>query len=72
MTTETRMDIIRSLSATLLALWDVKHCIDPVYVMVDFICKGYMYLELLGTRVERDFQNEKFFPIVRFEAGTFR
>ena len=41
-----------------------------VYVMVDFICKGY--LELLGTRVERELQNETFLPTVGFEPGTLR
>ena len=37
--------------------------------MVDFICKGY--LELPGTRVERELQNEKFLPNVGFEPGIF-
>ena len=32
-----------------------------MFVMVDFICEGY--LELSGTRVERELQNEKFLPI---------
>ena len=30
----------------------LKQGIGSVYVMVDFICKGY--LELIGTRVERE------------------
>ena len=38
--------------------------------MVDFIYKGD--LELLGTRVERALQNEKFLPTVRFEPRAFR
>ena len=37
--------------------------------MLDFICKGY--LELSGTRVERELHNEKFLPEVEFETGTF-
>ena len=41
-----------------------------MYVMVDFICIDY--LELLGTRVERKLQNEKFLPTVGFEPETFR
>ena len=43
--------------------------INPVYVIVDFICKGY--LELIGTRVERELQNEKWLPTVGFEPGIF-
>ena len=42
---------------------------SSVYV-VDFIFQGY--LELSGTRVKRELQNEKFLPIVGFEPGTFR
>ena len=38
--------------------------------MVDFIYKDY--LELWGSRVERELQNEKFLPTVGFEHGTFR
>ena len=38
--------------------------------MVDFICKGY--LELSGTRVERELQNENFLPTMGFEPVTFR
>ena len=41
-----------------------------MYVTVDFICKGY--LELSGTQVDRELQNEKFLPTVGFEPGTFR
>ena len=41
-----------------------------MYVIDDFICKGY--LELPGTRVERELQNEKFLPTVGFKPGTFR
>ena len=41
-----------------------------MYVMLDFICKGY--LQLSGTRVERELQNEKFLPNVGFEPGAFR
>ena len=41
-----------------------------VYVTVDYICKGY--LELIGTRVERELQNENFMPTVGFQPGTFR
>ena len=37
--------------------------------MVDFICKNY--LELSGTRVKRELQNEKFLPTLGFEPGTF-
>ena len=48
----------------------LKQGIGSVYVMVDFICKGY--LELSRTRVERELQNEKFFPTVGFEPGAFR
>ena len=48
----------------------LKQGIGLVYVLVDFICKGY--LELIGTRVERELQNEKFLPTVEFEPGTFR
>ena len=40
-----------------------------MYVIVDFICNGY--LELSGTRVELELQNKKFLPIVGFEPGTF-
>ena len=40
--------------------------IGAVYVMVDFIHKGY--LKLRGTQVERELQNEK----VGFETGIFR
>ena len=46
-----------------------KQGIGSVYVMVDFICKGY--LELIGTRVERELQNEKFLLTVGFEPGPF-
>ena len=38
--------------------------------MVDFIYKGY--IELSGSRVEREIQNEKFLPTVGFESGAFR
>ena len=38
--------------------------------MVDFICKGY--LELSGSRVEWELQNEKFLLTVEFEPGAFR
>ena len=38
----------------------LKQGIGSVYVMVDFICKGD--LELSGTRVEREIQNEQFLP----------
>ena len=48
----------------------LKHGISSVYVMVDFICKGY--LEMWGTQVERKLQNEKILPNVGFEPGTFR
>ena len=44
--------------------------IGSVYFMVDFICKGF--LELIGTKVERELQNQKFLPTVGFEPGTFR
>ena len=37
--------------------------------MVDFICKSY--LELSGTRVKRELQNEQFLTTVGFEPGTF-
>ena len=47
----------------------LKHGIGSMYVMFDFICKGY--LELSGTRVERELQNEKYLPTVRFEPWTF-
>ena len=43
--------------------------ISLVYVMVNFICKGL--LELWGTRVEREIQNEKFMPTGRFEPSIF-
>ena len=43
--------------------------IGSVYVMVDFICKGYT--ELSGRRLERELQNEKFLPTVGFEPGAF-
>ena len=48
----------------------LKQGIGSVYVMVDFICKGY--LELSGTRAKRELQCNKFFPTVGFEPGTFR
>ena len=48
----------------------LKQGIASLYVMVDFICKGY--LELSGTRVERELQNEKVLPTVGFEPGTLR
>ena len=38
--------------------------------MVEFIHMGY--LELCGSRVERELQNVKFLPIVGFEPGTSR
>ena len=38
--------------------------------MVDLICKGN--LEMSGTRVKRELQNEKFVPTVGFELGAFR
>ena len=41
-----------------------------MYVMVDFICKGY--LRLSGSRVERELQNAKLLPTVGFELGAFR
>ena len=47
----------------------LKQGIDSVYVMVDFICKGY--LENSGSPVERELQNEKFLPNVGFEPGAF-
>ena len=47
----------------------LKQGISSVYVMVDFICKGY--LQLSGTRVERELQNEKFLPTVGFNPGAF-
>ena len=40
------------------------------YVMVDFICNGL--LELQGTRVKRELQNEKILAHVRFEPGIVR
>ena len=40
------------------------------YVMVDFICNGL--LQLQGTRVKRELQNEKILPTVEFEPGIFR
>ena len=46
----------------------LKQGIGSVYVMVYFICKGY--LELSEKRVERDLQNEKFLPTVGFEPGA--
>ena len=46
----------------------LKQGIDLVYVMVDFICQGY--LELIETRVEREVQNEKSLPSVGFQPGT--
>ena len=48
----------------------LKQGIGSVYVMVDFICKGYQ--ELSWTRVERELQNEKLLLTVRFEQRTFR
>ena len=48
----------------------LKQGIDSVYVMVDFIWK--CYLEVPGTQVEHELQNEKFLPTVGFESGTFR
>ena len=36
------------------------HWLRVVYVMVDFICKGYK--ELSGTRIDQELQNEKFLP----------
>ena len=47
----------------------LKQGIGSVYVMVDFIWKGY--LELSGSWVERELQDEKFLPIVGFEPGAF-
>ena len=38
--------------------------------MVDFICKGY--IELPGTRVERELQNEKNLAHCGIEPDTFR
>ena len=37
--------------------------------MIELICKGF--LELSGTRVERELQDEKFLPTVGFEPGNF-
>ena len=48
----------------------LKHGINSVYVMVDFICKGQ--LEVWRMRVEWELQNEKVLPTVGFEPGTFR
>ena len=48
---------------------NLKQGIGSVYVMIDFICKGY--LELCESLVERVLQNEKFLPTVGFEKGTF-
>ena len=48
----------------------LKQGISSVYVMVDFIYKGY--IELSWSRVEREIQNEKFLPTVGFESGAFR
>ena len=47
----------------------LKQGIGLVYVMIDFICKGYQ--ELRGAWVERQLQNEKFLPTLGFEPGTF-
>ena len=41
-----------------------------MYVMVDFICKGY--LELLRSQVQQELQNDKFLPIMGFGPGAFR
>ena len=48
----------------------LKQGIGSVYVMADFICKGC--LELSGTQVERELQNEKFLLTVGFEPWAFR
>ena len=48
----------------------LKQGIGLLYVMVDFICK--CYLELAGTRVARELQNEKFLPTLGIEPGTVR
>ena len=47
----------------------LKQGIGSVNVIIDFICKGY--LELSRMRVERELQNEKCWPTVGFEPGTF-
>ena len=48
----------------------LKHGIGSVYVMVDFICKGY--LELSGSRAKRELQNQNFLGTVGFEPEVFR
>ena len=49
--------------------YHLKQGIGSVYVMDDFICKGY--LELLGSPVELELQNNKYLPIVGFEPTAF-
>ena len=48
----------------------LKYGIGSVYIIVDFICKDD--LELSGTQVERELQNEKVLSNVGFEPGPFR
>ena len=48
----------------------LKQGISLVYVMVDFIRMGF--LQLCGSRVERELQNVKFLPTVGFEPGISR
>ena len=57
-------------TAAIFFLSNMKQGFGSVYVMVDFICKGE--LEVWGTRVERELQNEKFLRTVGFEPGPFR
>ena len=37
---------------------------------LNFICNDY--IDLSGTRVDRELQHEKFLSIVGFDPGTFR
>ena len=48
----------------------LKQGIGSVYVMVDFICKGY--IELSGTQIERELQNEKILAHCRIRTTDLK